>query len=205
MPHVTKLLFAAWAVSQAVFPAAAQSSGSSSYGQCSRGIQLIGYDRTIDFNLTGSMPFDIGDQDGWYLSYLLHDTRQEFVEWNGFPTAPFLESYISVPEWFIGSTRGNETETCMYTTRGLNKTSEAEPGSDASESCKGVLSNDCIELLRRVEGPTDGNCPNITGIEDECGFSVAAGRYTFGRCTLGHLPSCPRFMFPIFPVVLDVY
>lgn len=124
------------------------------------------------------MSFDIGDQGEWYLSYLLEDARPGFVRYDDWATAQLLQSFISVPESFIGSARGNETEACVYIMRGLNKTSEAEPGDDASESCKGVLSDECIELLQKAEGPTDGDCPNMMDIEDECGFAVFDSRGT---------------------------
>ncbi|KAF6813772.1 hypothetical protein CMUS01_12765 [Colletotrichum musicola] len=160
MTHATKLLIAAWAATQAALPAAAQSSRNSS---CRPGI---------------------------YLSYLLEDARPGFVQYDDWATAQLLQSFISVPESFIGSARGNETDACLYIMRGLNKTSKAEPGDDASESCKGVLSDECIERLQKAEGPTDGDCPNMTDIEEECGivYDSRAMNFSDASCTMDELP-----------------
>lgn len=185
MAYTTNLLFAAWAATQAALPAAAQSSQNSSYTGCPQGIKNVA-DSDIYFNSTGSMSFDIGDQQGWHLSYLLRDRRPGSVTWDGFPTVQLLESFISVPEPFVSSARVNETKTCLYIMRGVNETSEAQPGDDASQSCKGVLSDECIELLQKTEGPTeDGECPGTTGTEDECGFIALAGRGTLREYLTG--------------------
>ncbi|KAL0934773.1 uncharacterized protein CTRU02_209364 [Colletotrichum truncatum] len=152
-----------------------QSTNTTSLENCPSAIQNIGGGRT-QFNSTGTRPFKLipNQEDDWYLSYTLTDLRGENMKFGPWVTMQDLSVYLSVPQSFIGTQQGNNTDFCMYLMPGRNDTLTYS-GDDASRSCEGVLSDNCIRALRSTPPPAEGDCPRAD-ISAACGFSTVVGR-----------------------------
>ncbi|WYZ46000.1 hypothetical protein EsH8_IX_000225 [Colletotrichum jinshuiense] len=172
--------------------ALAQTSNSSSLENCPRPIQNIGNGRT-NFNSTGSRPFRLtpDQENDWYLSYALTDVRGETINIGSWVTMQDLSVYISVPQSLIGTRQGNNTMFCMYMMPGQNDT-VTYSGDDASRSCTGVLSDNCLRALRSTPPPAEDDCPKVD-ISAACGFNTVVGRaapsnFSDPTCTVDGIP-----------------
>ncbi|KAH6662908.1 hypothetical protein F5X68DRAFT_178007 [Plectosphaerella plurivora] len=191
MSNIARSLLPTLLASSLLPPTLAQQSNRSSTDNCPRALRDIVDDRTA-FNSTGSASFRLGQNEDWFLSYSLTDRRHEFFNSGQFVTVQSLEVYLSVPELFIGTEQGNNTRFCMYMMPGRNETSDDEAGNDVG-SCSGILSDECIQAMRDVPPPEDGNCPQAD-IREQCGFGTLVGRgapsnFSDPTCTVNGVPS----------------
>lgn len=123
-----------------------------------------------DYNSSGTLAFQFEDQDEWRLSLTLQDIRRPE---NSYPTTEnYLATFLSVPESLIGSEQGNKTAVCTYWMNGRNAT--VNESNNSTESCGGILSDRCREVLQAVRGPSDDDCPslNSTEVREACGDIV---------------------------------
>jgi hypothetical protein len=162
-------LLAIMATTGALSPAMAQGTNSSMEQSCGSHFRGIN-NGSITFNSTGSTPFGLGGLDVWHLSYGLIDRRREDLVSGARATTQTLATFLSVPETFVGSKRGNGTNYCVYLFRGQNETSNAEPG-DGNSSCNGVLDSRCLSYLSQAPGPSEDTCPDIL-VPDECDTDI---------------------------------
>ena len=163
-------LLAMLEITSAFSPAMAQGTNSSMEQNCRSHFQGVN-NGSITFNSTGSTPFQLDGLEKWHLSYGLIDRRREDLVSGPRATSQTLATYLSVPETFIGSKRGNGTNYCLYLFHGQNETSDAEPG-DGNSSCNGVLDSRCLSYLSQASGPpSDASCPDID-VPDECGTDI---------------------------------
>lgn len=131
----------------------AQSSNSSSEEEC----------KVVEryYNSSGTIPFEVnGQSDPWQLSVGMTDLRSPDLVRGRQATEQSLAMFLSVPKSLIGSKKGNNTKFCAYVSGGQNATSEGS--GTAEDSCKGVLSDKCIEELTNVMLPQGGgDCPSL--------------------------------------------
>lgn len=129
--HSTSIL----ALSLLVTPSIAQNNTAPDLSTCLNTIGTLS--STAHVNTTGNQPFRFanpysGDED-WYLSVTLNDTRSSLLV----STLHDIQGYISVPDEVEG-------DACIYMFSGL----DAAPG-DGANGCEGLLSEDCINFLKR--------------------------------------------------------
>ncbi|EWZ45877.1 hypothetical protein FOCG_01593 [Fusarium oxysporum f. sp. radicis-lycopersici 26381] len=108
----------------------------------------------------------------------------------------WLKAFISGPRQLVGSLDGKTVEVCPYMLKGLNNTSE-DPD-DADESCKGVMSDECIEEFENLTLPlgTGKNCPSYQDFDlsDKCKLHLYSAmlfpprNFSTARCSLDKIP-----------------
>ncbi|KAG5755812.1 hypothetical protein H9Q70_001600 [Fusarium xylarioides] len=126
--------------------------------------EIQDFDKGITFNASGTLPVKFkGQDDPWYISTAVTDERNKrrALEW--------LQAFISVPRKLVGSLAGKNVEVCPYMLKGLNNTSENPE--DADESCKGVVSDECIEEFENLTLPL-----------------VPPRNFSTARCSLDKMP-----------------
>ncbi|KAH8176583.1 hypothetical protein LIA77_05001 [Sarocladium implicatum] len=163
---------------------------SSSFAGCPAGTEELA-DGQLAFNATKSASFELHTTLGeWYLSLGLRDTRAANLGFGDYESGQWLEFMLSVPESLIGSQQGNNTEYCVYRFPARNETADddEEPG-----SCKGVLSDDCVEAMENSQMSGDEGCPSID-VSEECGFNwelstSTRSNFTNGTCALDSVPN----------------
>jgi hypothetical protein len=167
------LLAAAALFSSLPTPASAQNPSNSSLEGCPPQVQQVA-NGELPVNSTGSTAFSLGALDPWHLSLILSDHRAENAKYGRWETLQELAVYLSVPESIVGTDEGNNTRFCAYVASGLNEASDAEPGEDGSQSCNGVLSDECLRALRSARGPEEDGCP-LLNVPNECNaaFSIS--------------------------------
>lgn len=156
------------ALTIAVSPTVAQASTNSSMEGCGMRVQNI-VSEAGAFKSTRSTVFRLDGQDEWHLSYGPIDQRRENLIFGPWVSMQTLATFLSVPESFIGSQRGNQTNYCVYLMHDRNETSDTEPG-DGNPSCSGELDDECITALQQAPPPTDCSYPRVD-TEDACGSS----------------------------------
>lgn len=154
---------------------------------------LNGRDPDARVNTTGTQPFRFanpysGDAD-WYLSVTLNDTRDPILTF----TLHDIQGYLSVPE-------GVEANACVYMYTGLDAI-----GRDGENGCDGLLSVDCINLLKRdirfpVQSAIDqsGRWRCQPPAQDDA-IREACGNGIFQQ---GIIFTCKRFEFCFSEIVL---
>ena len=125
------------------------------------------------FNATGTVKFTfepIGiEPQTWYLTASLRDRR--FIGAT-YPGSQSLSMHLSVPEAIVGSRQGNATRICPYRLSALNATREdGEPPG----SCKGILSEQCLDALKAIQSPGDMDCPTA-GLDHACSTSFVQSK-----------------------------
>ncbi|KAM0277632.1 hypothetical protein ACHAQH_005660 [Verticillium albo-atrum] len=173
------LAFAATTLISLISPTSAQRN--ITYDNCPLPIRHVANDRV--WNATGSIPISpLNGNEDWYVSTTLTDLRNTNVYYDGWPTGQDLGIFLSVPSDFVSSETANATRICGYTMRGQNATSEGD--GSGKDSCRGVLSDECVEeALKTPMPPDDGPCPELD-VGDKCDVST---RYrTF--CIWDNLP-----------------
>lgn len=125
------------------------------------------------FNATGTVEFTfepIGvEPQTWYLTAALSDKR--FIGAT-YPGSQSLSMHLSVPEAIVGSRQGNATRICPYRLSVLNATREdGEPPG----SCKGILSEECLDALKAIQSPGDDECPSA-GLDHACSTSFVQSK-----------------------------
>lgn len=140
---------------------------SSSFAGCPYGTEDYATGQ-LGFNATKSASFELHSSLGeWYLSLGLRDSRAENLRFGDYRSGQWLEFMLSVPESLIGSRQGNNTEYCVYRFPARNETSDDD---EAPGSCKGVLSDDCVEAMENSQMNGEEECPSID-VSEECGFN----------------------------------
>ncbi|KEY74605.1 hypothetical protein S7711_05036 [Stachybotrys chartarum IBT 7711] len=155
---------------------------------CPRAIEDLADDH-LTFNSTGTTAVAFLGQDLWHLSlaYEFRLARNTSVVRD---TSSWANQYtfLSVPESLFDSNDSDEFQICYYQLDGINATSD----SDASDSCNGVLSEECRDAILEAPLPTDGSCPSVT-ISNDCGgparlWTSAPFNFSRPECTVDSLP-----------------
>jgi hypothetical protein len=117
--------------------------------KCPRTIGSL--DSTATVNSTGkvALRFDAAPNEDWFFSVTLNDTRSSVLV----SMLHDLQDYISFPQ---STTTGRG---CFYQFNGVN----ASVSGTGTNTCEGVLSAECVDLLREISFPT----PAIGGSGDD--------------------------------------
>ncbi|KAF5661464.1 lipase esterase [Fusarium circinatum] len=145
------------------------------------------------FNASGTLPLKLkGQKDPFYISAVITDKRDE-----NRGSEQWLNGFISVPRPLAGSIDNGTIGVCSFMFQGLNGSSENPD--DADQSCKGVMSDACIEELENSTLPIDttGNCRRFEAfnLSDECKEHltnwglVEPRNISEGNCTIDKIPS----------------
>lgn len=111
------------------------------------------------FNSTMTAAFSPAPGTPWLFTLGLSDWREEGSTWGDYGSSQHIETFLSIPDGIVNSTRANETRVCVYMMDGQNAT--ANDGNKSGHSCNGVLSDECQKALRSIKGPADdGTCPD---------------------------------------------
>ncbi|KAF4945319.1 hypothetical protein FGADI_12059 [Fusarium gaditjirri] len=164
--------------------------------------EIIDADEGLTFNASGTLPVKFkGQIYTWYISTAVTDERDQNHTFNNGHSLQWLQAFISVPRQFVGSRDGKNSQVCPYMFKGLNKTSESPD--DADESCKGVMSDECIDEFENLTLPlgTGKNCPSYQDFDlsQECMkhldsamlfyfHSVPPRNFSTARCSLDKMP-----------------
>lgn len=94
------------------------------------------------FNSSGQTSFHFASAlDGdWYISLAFEDKRSSVTDIQ----MHLLQGYVSYPRWTMA------TKDCFYQSNGVN----ASTSGNGANSCEGVLSDECMDLLRGISFPT---------------------------------------------------
>ncbi|KAF5608329.1 hypothetical protein FPANT_545 [Fusarium pseudoanthophilum] len=151
--------------------------------------------RAIFFNASGTLSIEFkGAKDAWYISTAITDERDQKRTFDGAHSRQWIKGFISVPRYLVAE---KSVGVCSFMFQGLNSSSENPD--DADESCKGVISDACIEELENSTLPirTSGNCPTSSAfiLSDECKKhltlyqTVQARNISTENCTLSNIPN----------------
>ncbi|KAF5576144.1 hypothetical protein FPCIR_12773 [Fusarium pseudocircinatum] len=149
----------------------------------------------IFFNASGTMPIEFkGSKDPFYISTAVTDERDQNRTFDGAHSRQWIKGFISVPRYLVAE---KSVGICSYMFQGLNSSSENPD--DAAESCKGVISDACIEEFENSTLPirTSGGCPSSAAfiLSDECKKhltlyqTVQPRNISTDNCTLGNIPN----------------
>lgn len=124
--------------------------------------------RAIFFNASGTLPLKLkGQKDPWYISTAITDERDQNRTFNGAHSRQWIKGFISVPRQLVTE---KSVGFCSYMFQGLNSSSENPE--DPDESCKGVISDACIEEFENSTLPirTSGGCLSSMhfNLTDDC-------------------------------------
>lgn len=148
---------------------------SSTFAGCPTGTESLATGE-LGFNATKSAGFTLQPELGeWYISLGLRDSRADNLHFGDARAGQWLEVMLSVPESFIGSQQGNDTEYCMYRFPARNETADED---EEAGSCKGVISDDCVEAMQKSWMEDGNGCPSID-VREECGFNWEISTGTF--------------------------
>lgn len=159
------------------------------FDSCPRTVGSIAPDAPV--NSTGIVPFKFSSvsEEEWYLSVTLTDIRSPLLVSQQIN----LQGYLSMPNTITSG------KACLYQFSGVN-TSVSGSGLN---SCEGVLSQECISLIRGTTFPTapllgdegDLQCqpiPDSDKIRETCGQSIISpGVLSTGMC-LNCMGACVR-------------
>ncbi|RKL21070.1 hypothetical protein BFJ68_g2341 [Fusarium oxysporum] len=132
--------------------------------------EITDVDKGVTFNASGTLPVKFkGQRDPWYISTAVTDERDQNRTFINGHSMQWLRAFISVPRQLVGSLDGKTVEVCPYMLKGLNNTS-GDPH-DADESCKEVMSDECIEEFENLTLPR-----------------VPPRNFSTARCSLDKMP-----------------
>ncbi|PNP86484.1 hypothetical protein FNYG_00186 [Fusarium nygamai] len=151
--------------------------------------------RAISFNASGTLPIEFkGAKNPWYISTAVTDERDQNRTFDGAHSRQWIKGFISVPRYLVAE---KSVGVCSYMFQGLNSSSENPD--DADESCKGVISDACIEEFENSTLPirTSGGCPSSRAfiLSAECKKhltlyqTVQPRNISTDSCTLGNIPN----------------
>lgn len=90
----------------------------------------------------------------WYLSLMITDRRDPGYSWGPGKTFQERSGFLSVPESFAESERGEDTSYCLYRLPAQNAVADGETG-----SCSGIISEECrIALQYSTPDFSDDQC-----------------------------------------------
>ncbi|KAF5241077.1 hypothetical protein FANTH_9295 [Fusarium anthophilum] len=151
--------------------------------------------RAISFNASGTLPIEFkGAKNPWYISTAVTDERDQNRTFDGAHSRQWIKGFISVPRYLVAD---KSVEVCSFMFEGLNSSSENPD--DADGSCKGVISDACIEELENSTLPirTSGGCPSSAAfiLSAQCKKhltlyqQVSPRNISTDSCTLGNIPN----------------
>ncbi|KAI1042287.1 hypothetical protein LB505_002969 [Fusarium chuoi] len=151
--------------------------------------------RAIFFNASGTLPLKLkGQKDPWYISTAITDERDQNRTFNGAHSRQWIKGFISVPRQLVTE---KSVGFCSYMFQGLNSSSENPE--DPDESCKGVISDACIEEFENSTLPirTSGGCLSSMhfNLTDDCKKHLTLYQQVLPRnistdsCTIGNIPN----------------
>ncbi|QGI78676.1 hypothetical protein CEK25_005405 [Fusarium fujikuroi] len=164
---------------------------------CSPGEFLVDdwFRNNVFFNASGTLPLKLkGQKDPWYISTAITDERDP--KRPGRSSIQWMNSFISVPRPLVESIDNETIEVSLYTFQGLNSSSE-NPG-DTDGSCKGVISDACIEEVENstltISNRDARPIPAALNLTDECKKhltfyqSFQPLNISTGNCTIDDIP-----------------
>ncbi|KAI8660328.1 hypothetical protein NCS57_01009700 [Fusarium keratoplasticum] len=160
--------------------------------ECSGTLEEI-REGNLVFNSTMTVAFAPSPGVPWLFTLGLSDWREEGSTWGDFDSSQHIETFLSIPNDIVNSTRASETRVCIYMMDGQNAT--ANDGNKSGHSCNGVLSDECQKALRSIKGPADdGTCPDPPdSVKEACNQYVypqwgTPQTYNNTNCTTSSLP-----------------
>lgn len=134
--------------------------------------QINGVSLYKDFqaNTTGTVRFNpalSSNPEPWYYVATMTDKRKSEGDGKS-STDIMLDRFLAVPQTTIGE-RGEDVHMCVYFMNGVNEEREG----NNNPSCKGVLSDKCIDAIKndKHNAPIKGKCPTLP-LKDACGQDV---------------------------------